>query len=399
MKVKGIHHISNIVGHPQENIDFSTSFLGLRMIKKAVNFDDAYTYHFYYGNNDADVGTLITAFPYAGEVKAGVKGGGQVYSIYYIIPVGSLGFWENRLKEFKLDYEKINLFDKEHLVFTDEVGIKNELVESSAGKINNYEYNGITKEVAIKGFYGAMIHSTKPKESQEFFVNILGMKLLNEDLLGYRFELESEIGKYLDLSKIPYSSGRLSKGTVHHIALTVSDLKTLGSFKRRIEELDIKVSDIKDRDFFKSIYFREPGGTIIELATFEPGYIKEEIDDKGLELYLPDHFKDKKAELNEVLIPVFVEPTKELKKYKYSNKEEFEIQKAHQELLIKINAYAKLAKKRKLTDEEIVERDKLREQYLYNIRLSFTTLVDTIKIEEDDGTKHKIKRKKEKWNN
>ena len=102
MKVKGIHHISNLVGHPQNNIDYNTSLLGLRMIKKAVNFDDAYTYHFYYGNNDADNGTIITAFPYVGDLKEGIKGGGQVNSIYYIIPKGSSDFWKRRLNEFKV---------------------------------------------------------------------------------------------------------------------------------------------------------------------------------------------------------------------------------------------------------------------------------------------------------
>lgn len=394
MKVKGIHHISNLVGHPQNNIDYNTSLLGLRMIKKAVNFDDAYTYHFYYGNNEADNGTIITAFPYVGDLKEGIKGGGQVNSIYYIIPEGSSDFWKRRLNEFKVEFTEIVRFGKSHIIFLDDAGIQNELVEDSIGKVNSYEYNGVTSQEAIKGFYGALLHSTKPEESKNFFKDILGMKLLEENTRFYRFEFESEIGKYLDLAKKTFKRGRLSVGTVHHIALSVDSLDDLKAFKAKVEELGINVSDIRNRDFFSAIYFREPGGTIIELSTKEPTFKISNIDDKAEELYLPEHFEDKRSELLEHLIPVFVKPTKELKVYKYKNKEEYEIYYNHDALLKRINELAKIAKERDLTEIEFNERAELRRRYIDSIKGGVSALVDSIQLEDKDGKLNKIERKK-----
>src|SRR5690554_5733802 len=250
LKIKGIHHISNIVNHPQENIEFYTSLLGLRLIKKAVNFDDANTYHFYYGNHNADLGTVITSFPIGANTKDGVKGGGQVVSTYYNIPKGSFDFWYKRIKSFNLPVEIITRFNKKHLIFSDYLGITNELLEDDAGIDNLYSYNGVTKENAIKGFYGALIHSMNPKESLDFFINILGANLLLEDNDYYRLSLNSNHANLLDISKETYKRGRLSKGTVHHIAFSVDDEDTLIKFKEKIEQLGIHVTDIKDRNFF-----------------------------------------------------------------------------------------------------------------------------------------------------
>lgn len=394
MKVKGIHHISNLVGHPQNNVDYNTSVLGLRMIKKAVNFDDANTYHFYYGTKNAEVGSIITAFPYVGNLKEGIKGGGQVTSVYYIIPPNTIDFWKERLNEFKIEYTEITRFNKKHLIFLDDAGIQNELVESSRGKTNEYEYNGITSDRAIKGFYGALLQSTNPEGTKDFFINILGMKLKDENTRFYRFEMESEIGNYVDVGKREYKRGRLSVGTVHHIALSVDSYEDIGKFKEKVESLGIKVSDIRNRDFFSAIYFKEPGGIIIELSTKEPTFNPNEIDELGKELYLPKHFEHLRYELEETLIPIFVKPTKELKFYKYKSKAEYDAYHYHQGLLKRINEIAKIAKKRDLTEDEIKERKELRNLYTQNIRKGFETLVDSIKVEDEDGNQNKIERKK-----
>lgn len=399
MKVKGIHHISSIVYHPQMNVDFNTSVLGLRLIKKAVNFDDASSYHFYYGNNKGEIGTAITAFPMGNNIKDGLTGGGQTSSIYYSIPKGSMSFWEKRLNSFNIQTSKRFRFNKEHLVFVDEAGIQNELVESNDGSINTYEYNGVSKNEAIKGFFGALIYSEDYKKSKEFFENILKMELLEEDNNSYRFKMDAHIGKYVDLSKRDYKRGRLSKGTVHHIALTVESLEELEYFREKVESLGINVTNIKDRDFFKSIYFREPGGTIIELATKEPGFIAFNIDDKAKELYLPKHFEHLREELENTLTPIFVKETNELKVYKYQNKEEYDLYFYHQNLLKRINEIAKIAKERDLTKEELKERQSLREKYIQNIRHGFETLTESIKVEDSEGNLKEIERKKSKWEN
>lgn len=396
MKVKGIHHISNIVGHPQSNIDFYTSVLGLRLIKKAVNFDDANTYHFYYGNNEGNIGSIITSFPYVGEVRSGIKGGGQVVSIYYIIPKGSISFWERRLNLFKIKNYKKEVFGKTHLVFKDDSGIKIELVESNLGDINTYEYNGIKKTEAIKGFYGAGLYSIKPEETKKFFVDVLKMNLKEEDESLFRFELDEQLGRFIDLDKIAYKKGRLSVGTVHHLALTVETLDDLVKFKEHIESLGMFVTEVKDRDFFGAIYFREPGGINIELSTRNS--LKEnvdiKIDDTASELYLPKHYEEFRSHLEETLIPIFVKPVKELKEYKYQTKEQYDDYYYHQGLLTKINEYAQIAKKRDLTVKEAKERQVLREEYLNSFRKGFVSLIDTISIEDENGNVNKVERKK-----
>lgn len=384
MKVKGIHHISTIVGHPQENVDFYTSLMGLRLIKRAVNFDDANTYHFYYGNKTADPGTIITFFPWNNRAKEGRLGGGQVARTTYAIPKGSRDFWIKRLDDFKVSYEVVKRFDEEFILFKDKSNIQNELVETDFGKMNDHEYNGVNKENAIKGFYGALLYSKKPTETKDFFINVFKANLINENNNYYRLSFDSEIGKYVDLDKKSYEQGRLSVGTVHHLALTVSN-EDLYKYKEAVEAMGIFVSDVKNRDFFESVYFREPGGTIIELASETAGFIEKEIDDEGLDLYLPEHFEEKRIELEEELTPIFVTPVKELKDYPYTNRKEYLMYEYHQSLLSKINNFAKIAKERELTKEEIKERELTRNKYIENIRNGFMGLVDSIKVEDEKG--------------
>lgn len=382
MKIKGIHHISNIVNHPQENIEFYTSLLGLRLIKKAVNFDDANTYHFYYGNHNADLGTVITSFPIGANTKDGVKGGGQVVSTYYNIPKGSFDFWYKRIKSFNLPVEIITKFNKKHLIFSDYLGITNELLEDDAGIDNLYSYNGVTKENAIKGFHGALIHSMNPKESLDFFINILGANLLLEDNDYYRLSLNSDFANYLDISKDTFKRGRLSKGTVHHIAFSVDGEDTLIKFKEKIERLGIHVTDIKDRNFFKAIYFKEPGGTVIELSTTKPGFNKSFIDDKGEELFLPKHFSNKRKELEEKLIPIYVKPVIKLKRHHYTNHEGYIDSLNFDETLNKINELAKISKQRELTKEELNLQKDLRNKYIKVFKENFKDQIENIEIED-----------------
>ncbi|WP_162140300.1 VOC family protein [Haploplasma axanthum] len=384
LKVKGIHHISGIVEHPQENIDFYTSVLGLKAVKKAVNFDNPETYHFYYSNDSADLGTIITFFPWADKAKKGLVGDGQVGVTSYMIPVGTIGYWEERLKSFKIIFEREYRFNQTFLAFEDKHGIKNELVESPLGSENEWEFNNITKDKAIKGFFGAVFYSKKTHETKDFLINILGLELVKEDELYYRFEMKNNVGKYIDLYKESQGEGRLSTGTNHHIAFSVG-YDEIDDWKKFLELNGFKVSDVKNRNFFKSLYFREPGGIIIELATDKPGFKKAELDPKMEKLYLPEWFENRRTEIEEKLIPVFVEPTEELKDYPYQNKEEYELYIYHQTLLKRINELSRISKTRKLTDEEITEREELRNKYVINIRSGMTDLITTVKFEDKDG--------------
>lgn len=381
--IKKIHHISNIVKHPQENIDFYSGLLGLRLIKKAVNFDSASTYHFYYGNHQADSGTVITSFPLGRDTKDGILGGGMTSSTYYAIPKGSFDFWFDRLVAFNLDISIIERFGKKHLVFKDYLGIVSELVESDQGIKNLHEFNGVTKNEAIRGFYGAEIYSTKPEETKDFFIKYLNIKMLDEDDNSYRLSYNDKIGNIIDINKETRARGRLSKGTVHHIAFEIDTKENLIKLREKLVEDGFNPSDVRDRNFFKAIYVREPGGTIIEVSTKDPGFSKFEIDDQAKELYLPKHYEHLREELEKTLTPVFVREISELKKYHYEGLDEYNAYINHHNNLKRINELAKISKTRDLTEAEINERTILRQAHLKSIKDNVRGLADNIEIEDN----------------
>lgn len=157
-RTTGIHHITSIVGNVQENVDFYGRVLGLRLVKKTVNFDDPQTYHLYFGDQDANPGTIITFFPHEGARK-GIVGDGQVGVTSYVIPLDSMKFWENRLEKFNIEYETTNRFNEKAIAFEDPHGLKIELVERIQGQKNTWTMDGIDADVAIKGFGGAVFYS------------------------------------------------------------------------------------------------------------------------------------------------------------------------------------------------------------------------------------------------
>lgn len=378
--IKKIHHISNIVKHPQENIDFYSGLLGLRLIKKAVNFDSANTYHFYFGNHQADSGTVITSFPLGRDTKDGILGGGMTSSTYYIIPKGSFDFWFDRLVNFNMEISVIERFGNKHLVFKDYLGIISELVESDQGITNLHEFNGVTSDVAIKGFYGAEIYSTNPLETKDFFLKYLNIKELAEDDKSYRLTYNSDIANIIDINKEARSRGRLSKGTVHHIAFEIDTEENLIELRDKLVEDGFRPSEVRDRNFFKAIYVKEPGGTVIEVSTAKPGFNEFNIDDQATELFLPKHFENKREELENTMTPVFVREVSELKKYHYEGMDEYNTYINHHKNLKRINELAKISKERDLTKEELEERTELRKAHLKSIRDNVSNLADNIEV-------------------
>ena len=378
--IKKIHHISNIVKHPQENIDFYSGLLGLRLIKKAVNFDSANTYHFYFGNHQADSGTVITSFPLGRDTKDGILGGGMTSSTYYIIPKGSFDFWFDRLVSFNMEISVIERFGNKHLVFKDYLGIISELVESDQGITNLHEFNGVTSDVAIKGFYGAEIYSTNPVETKNFFSKYLNIKELAEDDNSYRLTYSSDSANIIDINKEARSRGRLSKGTVHHIAFEIDTEENLIELRDKLVEDGFRPSEVRDRNFFKAIYVKEPGGTVIEVSTAKPGFNEFNIDDQATELFLPKHFENKREELENTMTPVFVREVSELKKYHYEGMDEYNTYINHHKNLKRINELAKISKERDLTKEELEERTELRKAHLKSIRDNVSNLADNIEV-------------------
>lgn len=303
-KTKGIHHITSIVGNVQENVDFYGKVLGLRLVKKTVNFDNPQTYHLYFGDKNAKPGTIITFFPYE-EARIGKVGDGQVAVTSYLIPMGSSKFWEDRFNGFNIEYNKSNRFGEKFIEFIDPHGLRLELVEREGGEKNTWSVDDINPDVAIKGFAGAVFYSYSPKDTAEVMENILGFERVEEEGEFIRFKSSADIGNIIDIKTISNGRGINSIGTVHHIAWRADDEKDLLQWQKLAKENRFAVSEVRDRKYFKSIYFRERGGILFEIATDGPGFaVDEDKDFLGEKLMLPEQYESMRPQLEETLPPI-----------------------------------------------------------------------------------------------
>lgn len=312
-QTKGIHHITAIVGKAQENIDFYASVLALRLVKKTINFDDPTSYHFYFGNEDALPGSIITFFPWE-EGRKGKIGGGQVGITTYIIPIGAMAFWEKRLENYGIATKRTNRFGESFLQFEDVHGLQLELVEREAGPLNNWEFNGVTKEVAIKGLGGSVLYSTNPKETAKTLEQLLALEKIAEDDDLIRFKSSSAFGRIIDLKKTAMELGVLGSGTVHHIAWRANDHQELLRWQQYIQKNGFYITTVHDRKYFQSVYFRENGKILFEIATDSPGFTIDESKDKlGEQLKLPKQYEKDRSQLEEKLPQVTINEIKPTK--------------------------------------------------------------------------------------
>lgn len=299
---KGIHHISAIVGHPQENVDFYAGVLGLRLVKQTVNFDDPETYHFYFGDETGKSGTLMTVFPWPNNYR-GTIGDGQVGVTIFMVPSGSLSSWEQRLQSFNIPYQKDVRFEQEYLQFEDPHGLRLELAESDAGEPNEWQFNGTTPDMAIKGFYGAILYSAEPEKTVDLLQK-MGFKYTAENETYIRLTSEAEIGNVIDLKKVPSHFGRMGVGTVHHIAFRSNHNDEQVIWQNDLQDAGYQVTTIRNRNYFTSVYFRERGSILFEIATDEPGFaVDEDIDQLGTQLKLPPQFEPYRSQIESVLVP------------------------------------------------------------------------------------------------
>lgn len=305
-KTAGIHHISAIVGHPQENIDFYAGVLGLRLIKKTINFDDPGTYHLYFGNEGGKPGTIITFFPWAGA-EQGRIGDGQVGVTSYAIPSGSMDFWKKRLEKFNIPYTEKERFDETYLAFDDIHGLKLELVEKADGQQNTWTFGDVTPDVAIKGFDGAILYSANPEETVKVLQETMGLDKLDENEEFIRLKSYGDIGNKIDVKKTKGTRGVIGVGTVHHIAWRAEDDADHVKWQEKIRKSGFMTTPIKNRNYFNAVYFREHGKILFEIATDPPGFaIDEEADKLGESLKLPSQYEQYRDDLNQTLIPIEV---------------------------------------------------------------------------------------------
>lgn len=305
-KTAGIHHITAIVGHPQENVDFYAGILGLRLIKKTVNFDDPSTYHLYFGNEGGEPGTIITFFPWP-DASQGKIGGGQVGVTTYAIPVGALSYWEERLSKFSIVFEKTTRFGETYLQFEDYHGLQLELVERASGQVNSWAFGEVTTDVAIKGFGGSILYSTDPESTMKTLQETMGLEKIAEEDDLIRLKSYGELGNIIDIKKSALPYGRMGVGTVHHIAWRAENDQDHLEWQEYVQGKGYGVTEVKDRNYFNAIYFREYGGILFEIATDTPGFAHDEsYETMGQELKLPAQYEANRDRLLDELIPIEV---------------------------------------------------------------------------------------------
>lgn len=297
---KGIHHITAVVGDPQENIHFYQTVLGMKFIKRTVNFDDPTTYHFYFGDQVGTPGTIITFFPMPNGTK-GEIGGGQVGITYYAIPKGSRSFWTERLFEFGISTKEVTVFGKKHLLFQDVHGLELSLVEIDV-ETANYESPDISKNHAILGFYGALLYSTSYTDTISLVKDVFELTEVGSEKDIIRFQSNATIGSVIDIKKVDMKRGVGGVGTVHHIAMRASDDQNHVELMNHIRTSDYITTKVIDRNYFHSIYFREYGSILFEVATDNPGFaIDEDVNKLGQTLKLPKQYETYRNQIEQAL--------------------------------------------------------------------------------------------------
>jgi glyoxalase family protein len=305
--ISGIHHVTAIASEPQRNLDFYTQVLGMRLVKRTVNFDDPGTYHFYFANEVGSPGTILTFFPWPGAARGRI-GVGQATVTSFSVPEQSLKFWEDKLSRAGVSVEKSgHRLGEEVLTATDPDGLKIELIGSSwAGKSHGWTGASVPPEHAIHGLHSVTL-SEQGYERTAKVLDTLGFRKVAEEGNRFRFEVggggAGARADVLCVSEAPH--GRLGAGTVHHVAWRAANDESQLSWRQKLVEHDLDVTPVMDRCYFHSIYFREPGGVLFELATDPPGFaIDEPVETLGESLKLPVWLERYRGEIERALPPI-----------------------------------------------------------------------------------------------
>jgi glyoxalase family protein len=310
-QIEGIHHVTALASDPQANVDFYTGTLGLRLVKKTVNFDDPGTYHLYYGDETGNPGTIMTFFPWP-LARRGTRGAGQATVTSFSVPQGSLGYWTERLERQGVLFESPReRFDEEVMTLFDPDGLQLELVARAGDPRAPWEGGPVPAEHAVRGFEGTTLTEWNPEITSELLTGTLGFRPVAQSGDRFRFEVGAGgPGTRVDVVAAPAAGrGRISAGTVHHVAWRVSDGAEQEAWRQKIAEDGLYVTPILDRQYFRSIYFREPGGVLFEIATDPPGFTWDEpVESLGSGLKLPPWLEPERQRIESVLPPVEVRP-------------------------------------------------------------------------------------------
>jgi len=316
-QILGIHHITAIAGDPQTNLDFYAGVLGLRLVKLTVNFDDPGTYHLYYGDGVGHPGTILTFFPWP-HAPEGRRGTGQVTETAFAIPEQAVDFWAARLAEYRVAFKgPFDRFGEQVLSLSDPDGLGIELVGARVTRDDRAYAAGLVRlEFAIRGFHSATLMQADERKTTALLTDTMGFTLVAQEGNRYRYAVDSgEAANLVDVLRAPDErQGRVLVGTVHHIAWRSQDDERQLAWRAELTRLGYGVSPVMDRKYFHSIYYREPGGILFEIATDPPGFsVDESPEDLGSRLVLPPWLEPERTELEGVLPPLRLPAGQEVK--------------------------------------------------------------------------------------
>lgn len=306
--IRGLHHVTAVAGDPQQNIDFYRNILGQRLVKRTVNFDAPDTYHFYFGDEAGTPGSILTFFAWSNSPR-GVRGNGETNALAYHVPAGSLEFWETHLHQNKIPVAPAEKrFGEVVLSFTDPDGMQLELIEStSAAPVQYWQDGPIPHSRALLGFHSVTLWVDRVEPTAELLTHHMGYTAMGQEGQRYRFAGDpGASGHIIDLVERPGEPrAGFGVGSIHHIAFRVpTDDKQL-EYQNAIRQAGFRVTDVMDRNYFHSIYFRERGGVLFEIATDTPGFaIDEPIETLGESLMLPEWYEPNRATIEQSLLPI-----------------------------------------------------------------------------------------------
>lgn len=304
--ITGIHHITAIAGNPQANIDFYTGILGLRLVKKTINFDAPGVYHFYFGDELGRPGTVFTTFPFTGARK-GAKGAGEVTYTAFSVSAGSLEFWIERLKKYGVPVSDVlTRFGDKLIRFEDHDSMGIELVANDYDDRTGWSYGQVPIVHSIRGFYGATLNLRAKDLTEKLLTEQMDYRFIGEENGRFRYGTAGKPGDIVDIVLDKSGNrGVQSAGTVHHIAFRTENAASQLEVQEILMRNGYQVTEVKDRNYFTSIYFREPGGVLFEVATDEPGFaIDEDEAHLGELIKLPDWAEPNREKLESSLTPV-----------------------------------------------------------------------------------------------
>jgi glyoxalase family protein len=300
--ILGLHHVTATVDDAQADLDFCRTLLGLRLVKKTVNFDNHHVYHFYYGTERGLPGTIWTTFPYKGKgVRVGTQGAGQVVATSFSVPSGSLDFWRRRIESAGVGVRDLDArFGEGAVVFADPSGLRFELIATAQDSRTPWTEGGVGAGEAIRGLHSVTMVVQSLGRTLDLMTGLLGYTVVDQADRRTRVAAGGRApGHHIDIVVDPDADAAVNGlGTVHHVAMAVSSDDEQRRLRAELLRLGLNVTDIRDRCYFNSIYFREPGGVLFEVATIQPGFtVDEDASSLGRALKLPPWEEPHRAEI------------------------------------------------------------------------------------------------------